>query len=90
VQSIVSSRRENAHDRSNVVYAVVLRADGTVLSKRQTSWGSRFDSITLMPGDSIVVPEDYEHTTWMKSLRDYSQIFFQFALGAAAIKVLKN
>ncbi len=68
----------------------VLRADGSVLSKRQASWGSRFDSITLMPGDSIVVPEDYEHTTWMKSLREYSQIFFQFALGAAAIKVLKN
>ncbi len=68
----------------------VLRADGSVLSKRQSSWVSRFDSLALMPGDSIVVPEDYEHTTWMKSLRDYSQIFFQFGLGAAALKVLKN
>ena len=29
VQSIVASRLENDHDRSNVVYAVVLRADGT-------------------------------------------------------------
>jgi hypothetical protein len=28
--------------------------------------------------------------SWTRTLRDWSQIFFQFGLGAAAIKVLKD
>ena len=69
----------------------VLRADGSVISRRQSGWmiGS-FDSERLMPGDAIVVPEDFEHTTWTKTLKDWGQILYQFGLGAAAIKVLKN
>jgi len=43
-----------------------------------------------MPGDTIVVPEDYERTTWTKDLKDWGQIFYQFALGVAAIKVLRE
>ena len=43
-----------------------------------------------MPGDAIVVPEELDKTTWTKDLKDWSQIFFQFALGAAALKVIKG
>jgi protein involved in polysaccharide export with SLBB domain len=69
----------------------VLRADGSVISKRQSGWMmSSFDSERLMPGDAIVVPEDFEHTTWTKTLKDWGQILYQFGLGAAAIKVLKD
>ena len=69
----------------------VLRADGSVISKRQSGWlmGS-FDGERLMPGDAIVVPEDFERTTWTKELKDWSQILYQFGLGAAAIKVLQQ
>jgi len=69
----------------------VLRADGSVISKRQSGWmvGS-FDSERLMPGDAIVVPEDFDRVTWTKTLKDWGQILYQFGLGAAAIKVLKN
>lgn len=69
----------------------LLRVDGSVISKRQAGWmmGS-FDGERLMPGDTIVVPEDFERTTWTKTLKDYGQILYQFGLGAAAIKVLKN
>ena len=69
----------------------LLRVDGSVISKRQSGWlmGS-FDGERLMPGDTIVVPEDFERTTWTKTLKDYGQILYQFGLGAAAIKVLKN
>jgi len=69
----------------------ILRADGSVLSKRQSGWmmGS-FDSERLMPGDTIVVPEDFDRTTWTKTLKDWGQILYQFGLGAAAIRVLKN
>ena len=66
----------------------VLRADGTVLSKRQSGLlMSSFDSGKLMPGDTIVVPEEVDRTTWTKVLRDYGQILYQFGLGAAALKV---
>jgi hypothetical protein len=43
-----------------------------------------------MPGDAVVVPENFEYVSWTRTLRDWSQIFFQFGLGAAAIKVLKD
>jgi hypothetical protein len=46
-------------------------------------------SLKPMPGDAIVVPEDFERTTWVRTLKDWSQIFYQFGLGAAAIQVLK-
>ena len=69
----------------------LLRVDGSVISKRQSGWliGS-FDSERVMPGDTIVVPEDFERTTWTKVLKDYGTILYQFGLGAAAIKVLKQ
>jgi protein involved in polysaccharide export with SLBB domain len=69
----------------------ILRADGSVISKRQSGWimGS-FDSERLMPGDTIVVPEDFDRTTWMKTLKDWTQILYQFGLGAAALKVLSE
>ena len=69
----------------------VLRANGSVISSRQSGilLGS-LGSVRLMPGDAIVVPEDFQRTTWVKDLRDWSQIFFQFGLGAAALKVIRN
>ena len=49
-----------------------------------------FDGERLMPGDTIVVPEDFDRVTWTKVLKDYGQILYQFGLGAAALKVLKG
>lgn len=75
-------------DRSSIY---VLRADGSVISARQSGWVfSGLDSKQLMPGDSVVVPEELEKTSFMRNLKDISQIFYQFGLGAAALKVLKN
>ena len=69
----------------------LLRADGSVVSKRQSGWlMSSFDGERIMPGDTIVVPEDFERTSWTKVLKDYGTILYQFGLGAAAIKVLKQ
>ncbi|MEI7681293.1 MAG: SLBB domain-containing protein [Betaproteobacteria bacterium] len=69
----------------------VLRADGSVTSRRQSGWVfGTLDGALPMPGDTIVVPEDFERVTWTKVLKDYGQILYQFGLGAAAIQVLKN
>lgn len=67
----------------------VFRADGSTVSRRQSSWfSSSFDRMDMMPGDTVVVPEDLEKTSWAKVLKDWTQILYQFGLGAAGIKVL--
>jgi len=69
----------------------VLRADGSVKSKRQTGFfTASLERSHLMPGDSIVVPEELDRTTITRALKDVSQIFYQFGLGAAAIAVIRN
>lgn len=72
-------------------HSFLIRADGSVVSK---SWASSlfshgFDDLLLNPGDTIVIPEQIDRTTFMKSLKDWSQIFAQFGLGAAAINILR-
>jgi protein involved in polysaccharide export with SLBB domain len=67
----------------------VLRADGSVISKRGGGLLlSSLDGMRPMPGDAIVVPEDLTRTTLTKDLKDWTQIFYQFGLGAAALKVI--
>jgi protein involved in polysaccharide export with SLBB domain len=69
----------------------VVKADGTVVSRRQSTWLiSGFESDALMPGDTIVVPETLDRFRLTKELKDWSQIFYQFALGVAGLKVLKD
>ena len=50
---------------------------------------NRFDDLRLNPGDTIVVPEQINKTTFLKGLKDWSQVFAQFGLGAAAINILR-
>jgi len=69
----------------------VLRADGSVKSKQQTGFfTASLERSRLMPGDSIVVPEELDRTTITRALKDISQIFYQFGLGAAAVKVIRQ
>lgn len=68
----------------------IFKANGTVVSRRQSGLFSSFSHQRLMPGDTIVVPEQLNKTSWLKDLRDWSQVFYQFGLGAAAINVLKK
>jgi protein involved in polysaccharide export with SLBB domain len=68
----------------------VLRADGSVQSSEAAN--SLFGSIggqTLMPGDAVIVPEQLDETTFTRELKDWAQIFYQFALGVGAIHLLK-
>jgi protein involved in polysaccharide export with SLBB domain len=69
----------------------VIRADGSVLSKQSVKglWNGGFAALRLMPGDAIVVPERLNHGAFLKGLRDWSQVFSQFALGAAALRVVQ-
>jgi protein involved in polysaccharide export with SLBB domain len=68
----------------------VIRADGSVVSRAAANgyWGNGFDQLRLNPGDTIVVPEKTLRPTALRQFMDWSQIFSQLALGAAAINVL--
>jgi len=76
----------------------ILRADGTVSHASDArglfSVGSTLQSQPLYPGDAVVVPNQLDFETWgralVRNLKDWSQIFSQFGLGAAAIKTLRN
>lgn len=64
----------------------IIRADGSVLPKLRTA---NFEKTPLNPGDSIVMPEQVLRTTFMTGLRNWTQVFSQLGLGAAAINVLR-
>ncbi|CAG1019416.1 Polysialic acid transport protein KpsD [Burkholderiaceae bacterium] len=85
---------DEAADMSNMF---VLRADGTVTSanERRGFFGyGGVQSQELQPGDAVVVPNQLDYETWgralVRNLKDWSQIFSQFGLGAAAIQTLRN
>jgi protein involved in polysaccharide export with SLBB domain len=69
--------------------AFVIRADGSVVGHKGKS-AHAFDSFVLMPGDAIVVPDRIIVRDVLTEVRDWSQIFAQFALGVAAAKVLEQ
>jgi protein involved in polysaccharide export with SLBB domain len=69
----------------------VIRADGSVVSHNavKTPWGNSFAALKLYPGDSIVVPDKTLRPTALRGLLDWTQIFSQLALGAAAVQILR-
>lgn len=68
----------------------VVRANGSVVSSLQSSsWFNKTGDLNSMraePGDTIFVPEEMNKTTALQSVRDWTQIFFQLAVGAAGLK----
>lgn len=69
----------------------VIRADGSVISREAESgiWGNEFDNLRMNPGDTIVVPEKTFKPSALRGVLDWSQLFSQFALGAAALSVIQ-
>ena len=68
----------------------VVRANGGVVNKDASStfWSGGFDGMVLMPGDAVIVPEQTDKGSFVRGLKDWSTILFNFGLAAAAIKVL--
>jgi protein involved in polysaccharide export with SLBB domain len=72
-------------------HAFIIRADGSVVSRQSRSgvFGNTFNATLMNPGDTIVVPEKVPRPSALRNFVNYSQIFSQLALGAAAIAVLQ-
>lgn len=81
-------------DGGDLREAFVLRADGSVVARKQDAYllglVNIFGLNKAMPGDTLVVPPKLERVPFLRNLRDISQVFSQFGLGAAAIQSLKN
>ena len=84
-------------DSADTASMFILRADGTVTSTRDKRgfFGSGgLEGQALQPGDALVVPSQLDYETWgralVRNLKDWSQIFSQFGLGAAAIQTLRK
>jgi polysaccharide biosynthesis/export protein len=74
-------------DRSHMF---VVRADGSVVSRSAGAvlFSRTFDALPMHPGDTLVVPTYINKTTFVRNLMDWSQIFSNLALGAAAVNIL--
>jgi len=77
--------------------ALIIRADGSILANEaQRSWAGlgngRFMAAALQPGDAIFVPEEVDkrtgYTRFIEGAKDWTQLLYQFGIGAAAWKSL--
>lgn len=58
-------------------YLYVARADGSIARADESD--------RVQPGDTVVALDDVSKKSFAKSLKDWTQIFYQFGLGAAGI-----
>ncbi len=81
-------------EEADVSNAFVLRADGSIVTKANQGglFGSGFESLALMPGDTLVVPAQLDRETRYNAIvrgaKDWTQILSNFGIGAAALKSL--
>jgi protein involved in polysaccharide export with SLBB domain len=80
----------SAADKNGVI---LMRADGSAQTHDGSWFGGSALSASVMPGDSIVVPDKVDmEATWstvVRNTKDLTQIFYQLGLGAAALKTLR-
>jgi len=75
----------------------IVKADGTVVSRHQTSIGFNWNNDTkswyfgsflstqMQPGDTLVVPQKLERIAWMREIKDIAVILGNLALTAGVI-----
>ena len=72
--------------------AFVLRADGSIVARRDRSgfFGGGFESLAVMPGDTLVVPAQIDRESRYnfvtRVVKDWTQILSNFGLGVAALR----
>ena len=74
--------------QADVKRAFLIRADGTVISRQHHSnlWGSSFDKLSVLPGDSIVIPTKLKSpTNFLQQLPFLAQVLSQTAMTGAVI-----
>jgi protein involved in polysaccharide export with SLBB domain len=72
-------------------HAFIIRANGDIVSRETTKsvWGNEFVGLSLNPGDTIVVPEKTFKPSALRGIAQWTQVFAQLALTAAAINSIQ-
>ena len=76
--------------------AMLIRADGSVQNNQRKGYffNKGLLSMRLNPGDSIFVPAIIDrrtaYSTFIQGAKDWTAILYQFGLGAAGLKALRN
>ena len=76
--------------------AFVLRADGSIVARRDRTgyFGGSFESLAVMPGDTVVVPTQLDresrYNALVRGFKDWTQILSNLGIGAAAINSLSK
>jgi hypothetical protein len=79
--------------------AILIRADGSAVSNSaHRSWlnvgAGGFLSTRMFPGDTVFIPERLDrrspYAVFIQGAKDWTQLFYQFGLGAAAVKTFRN
>jgi protein involved in polysaccharide export with SLBB domain len=77
----------------------IIRADGSVYSKQQSSFGIKWDDESrswsfgsfyathMSPGDTLVVPQKIERIAWLREIKDITTIISQIALTAGTVLI---
>ena len=71
--------------------AFVLRADGSIIARQDRSgfFGGSFESMQVMPGDTVVVPAQIDresrYNAIVRGAKDWTQILSNFGLGVVAL-----
>ena len=74
----------------------LLRADGSIVARRDRSglFSGGFESIQVMPGDTVVVPAQIDresrYNMVTRAFKDWTQILSNFGLGVAAINSISK
>ena len=76
------------NDNGDEARFYVVHVSGVTEANRGFFSLSKLEGRPTLPGDSLVVPQLPEKVSYMKNFKDITQIFYQFGLGAAAIRVL--
>jgi len=66
----------------------LVKMDGTVTSRKQSTGFLFFDTFRSTPvdsGDTIIVPQRYEKVAWMREIKDIATILGQIALTAGVL-----
>jgi hypothetical protein len=65
-----------------------VKADGTVQSKNQAGsflFYNGFLSSAVDSGDTIIVPQKFEQTAWLRDFKEITTIISQIALSAGVV-----
>lgn len=77
--------------QSDLHHAFVLRANGVVVAANNVNGvfsGAKFERLHLYPGDQVVVPYKLPSGTFVRGLRDWTQIASQLALTGVALSIV--